>query len=76
MEKSLLAIFDEIWLRSCIIVQGLLSNFGVTLKSPSLIGICYTICVCILGPPPPPPMMCLLLCVFIIRISMSYGGSM
>ena len=32
MENSLLAIFDEIWPRPCIIVQGLWPGFGATLK--------------------------------------------
>ena len=32
MENSLLFIFDEIWPQPCTIVQGLLSDFGATLK--------------------------------------------
>ena len=32
MENSLLFIFDEIWPRPCTIVQGLLLDFGATLK--------------------------------------------
>ena len=32
MENSLLFIFGEIWPKHCTIVQGLLSDFGVTLK--------------------------------------------
>ena len=32
MENSLLFIFDEIWPMTCTIVQGLLPDFGATLK--------------------------------------------
>ena len=32
MENSLPFNFDEIWSRPCTIVQGLLPNFGTTLK--------------------------------------------
>ena len=32
MENSLLAIFDEIWLRPCTIVQGVWPDFGATFK--------------------------------------------
>ena len=32
MENSLLFIFGEIWPRPCTIVQGLLPDFGATLK--------------------------------------------
>ena len=32
MENSLLAVFDEIWLMPCTIVQGLLPDSGATFK--------------------------------------------